>query len=199
MIARRGLTPETVVDAATAIVESDGMEALTLTRVAHALGVKPPSLYNHVAGLDSLRRAVTLQTFEGLGRRLGAAAMGRSGREALQAVAAEVRTYATNHPGLYELTTRARPEDEEYAAASMRAVEPVLAILRGYHMNEDEAIHAARALRSALHGFVSLENSGGFGLDVDIDESFSWLVQRLADMFEPHAAENFNAVAPSST
>lgn len=198
MTGRRGLTPETVVDAATAIVESDGMDALTLTRVAHALRVKPPSLYNHVAGLDSLRRAVTLQTFEDLGRRLGAAAMGRSGRDALQAIAAEVRAYATTHPGLYELTTRARPEDDEYAAASMRPVEPVLAILRGYDMNDDEAIHAARALRSALHGFVSLENSGGFGLDVDIDESFSWLVQRLAGMFEPHAAENSNAVAPSS-
>lgn len=198
MTARRGLTPETVVESATAIVESDGMDALTLTRVARALGVKPPSLYNHVAGLDSLRRAVTLQAFEDLGRRLGAAAMGRSGREALQAIAAEVRSYATAHPGLYELTTRARPDDEEYVTASMRPVEPVLAILRGYDMNDEEAIHAARALRSALHGFVSLENSGGFGLDVDVDESFSWLVDRFADLFDPHAIENARAVAPSS-
>lgn len=37
----------------------------------------------------------------------------------------------------------------------------------------DEAIHAIPALRSALHGFVLLELTGGFDLDVSIDASFT--------------------------
>ena len=41
------------------------------------------------------------------------------------------------------------------------------------------AIDAARALRSALHGFVDLENHGGFGLPVDVDRSFERLVSAL--------------------
>ena len=82
MTGRRGLTGQTVVDAATAIVETEGTAALTLSRVARELGVKPPSLYNHVARLETLRRDVALRATEDLGTRLGAAAMGRSGRAA---------------------------------------------------------------------------------------------------------------------
>ena len=46
---------------------------------------------------------------------------------------------------------------------------------------EDEAIHATRAIRSALHGFVTIEQAGGFALAVDLDQSFEWLVARLGD------------------
>jgi AcrR family transcriptional regulator len=184
MTGRKGLSRQAVVEAATAVVEADGIGALTLSRIARELDVKPPSLYNHVARLDTLRRDVALGAIEDLGRKLGAAAMGRTGSDALRAIALEFRAYATSHPGLYELTTRARPDDEEYATASMRPVEPVLAILRGYDLGEEEAIHAARTLRAALHGFVALESVGGFGLDVDVDESFEWLVARLADSLE---------------
>lgn len=190
MTGRRGLTRQAVVDAASAVVEAEGTAALTLSRVAHELGVKPPSLYNHVAGLESLRRAVALRALEDLGSRLGAAAMGRTGRAAVRSMAAEFRSYATAHPGLYELTAQARPDDAEYAMASMRPVEPLLAILRGYDLDDKEAIHAARTLRAALHGFVSLETNRGFGLDVYVDESFTWLVEHLAATLELAAARS---------
>jgi AcrR family transcriptional regulator len=183
-MARRGLTEATVVDAAVAIVEAEGAEALSLSRVASELNVKPPSLYNHVAGLDRLRRDVALRATQELGDRLRSAAMGRTGRDAWRAVADELRAYALAHPGLYTLSAHARPDDEEYAAAGLRAVEPMLAILRAYDLGEPEAVHAVRALRSAVHGFVSLECAGGFGLDVDVGDSFRWLVERQADMLE---------------
>ena len=181
MTRRKGLTAQSVVDTASAIVDAEGTSALTLSRVARELGVKPPSLYNHVTGLDTLLRDVALMSIDDFAGRLGAAAMGRTGRDALRAVAAEFRAYARAHPGLYELAARAQPHDEEYARASMRPVEPVIAILRGYDLDEKESIHAVRTLRAALHGFVSLESIGGFGLDVDVDESFAWLVESLVE------------------
>ena len=184
MTGRRGLTRGAVIDAATDVVETEGNAALTLSRIARELGVKPPSLYNHVAGLESLRRDVALRAIEDLGGKLGTAAMGRAGRHALRAIATELRAYAVAHPGLYELTTRARPDDNEYASASLQTVQPVLAILRSYDLDEEDAIHAARTLRAAIHGFVSLENAGGFGLDVDVDQSFAWLVDQVASMLE---------------
>jgi AcrR family transcriptional regulator len=186
---RRGLGEQDVIDAASALVDAEGSSALTLSRVARELGVKPPSLYNHVTGLDGLRRDVALSAVEELGSRLGAAAMGRAGRTALHAIAVELRDYATAHPGLYELSTQARPDDEQYARATWRSIEPLLAILRGYELDDEEAIHAARTLRSALHGFVSLERSGGFGLDVDVDTSFEWLVRHLGETLESVATQ----------
>lgn len=190
MTGRKGVSGQAVLDAAIAVVEAEGMAGLTLSRVARELGVKPPSLYNHIAGLDTLRRDVALRATEDLGVRLGKAAMGRAGRAALRSLAAEFRAYAADHPGLYELSVRARPEDEEFARASLQATEPVIAILRGYDLDEDEAIHATRTLRAALHGFVSLERIGGFGLDVEVEESFAWLVERLADTLESSAARS---------
>ena len=53
------------------------------------------------------------------------------------------------------------------------------AILRGYGLDEDETVHATRAVRSALHGFVTLEGAGGFGLPQDVDESYARLVDLL--------------------
>jgi hypothetical protein len=39
-------------------------------------------------------------------------------------------------------------------------------------------------MRSALQGFVSIEQAGGFGLDVDIEDSFHWLVRELITSLE---------------
>jgi hypothetical protein len=72
-------------------------------------------------------------------------------------------------------------DDEAIAAAAWRSAEPVIAVLRGFDLRGDEAIHAERMLRAALHGFVSLELAGGFGLDTDVDTSYRWLAERLVD------------------
>ena len=45
-----------------------------------------------------------------------------------------------------------------------------------FRTSEEEAIHAIRGLRSMVHGFLSLEMAGGFGLPVDLDASFHWLI-----------------------
>ena len=184
MTGRRGLTREGVIDAAIELVEVEGAAALSLSRLARDLRVKPPSLYNHVGGLDSLHRDIGLRVVRTLTDRLRSAVMGRAGREALHAVSVEFRSYVTAHPHLYEFSVRARPDDEEYELATIQAIEPVLIVLRSYGLDDADTIHAARALRSALHGFVSLEIAGGFGFDVDIDQSFHRLIDRLIDGFE---------------
>jgi hypothetical protein len=51
--------------------------------------------------------------------------------------------------------------------------------MRGYGLEGDDAIHAARAVRSALHGFVALEAGGGFGIPIDLDESYARMVAVL--------------------
>ena len=53
-------------------------------------------------------------------------------------------------------------------------------MLRAWELEGDDAIHAVRIVRSALHGFVSLELNGGFGLPLDLDETFARLVDVLA-------------------
>ena len=171
--------PETACD----LVDAAGFEALTLSAVAARLDVRPPSLYNHVDGLDDLRDAVRVAALEGLGAVIRDAAVGRSGADALRALAHAYRRWVRAHPGQYALTQSGIEDapSEEVRAAGRAVVEVVLATLRGFGLEGDEAIHAARALRSALHGFVLLETGAGFGMPIDVDASFDRVVEMIVE------------------
>lgn len=176
---RAGLTPPLIARAAATIVDRDGRSSLTLARVADELGVRPPSLYNHVDGLDGLERLVALDGLEQLVDEARGALVGRSGRDGLRSMARVYRGFARAHPGVYPLTQIARPGDDDYQRRARRLLDDLLALLSGFGIPDDELIHAARAVRSALHGFAMLEVQEGFGLDTDIDESFEWLIGSL--------------------
>jgi AcrR family transcriptional regulator len=178
---RMGLDAARVVDTAAAIADAEGLQAVTLARVAGELGVRAPSLYNHVDGLPGLLRAVALLAVRELTAALRDAAVGRSGEDALAATARAYRNYARAHPGRYAATVAApAPDDAEHRAAAGETVEVVVAVLRGWDLDGDEAVHATRTFRSAIHGFVALEAAGGFGIPLDLDESFDRLVATLA-------------------
>jgi hypothetical protein len=112
---------------------------------------------------------------------LRTAAVGRSGADALVTAARAYRAYAREHPGRYAATVAAPPgDDDEHRAAASETVDVMLAILRGWDLEGEQAIHAVRAIRSAVHGFVTLESADGFGMPVDVDESFDRLLRTLA-------------------
>jgi AcrR family transcriptional regulator len=179
-VPRRGLDTDQVVDAAEALAVEGGLERVTLARLATVLGVRPPSLYNHVEGRDALIRQITLRGVVGLHDAIAIAAAGLSGADALRATAYAYRDYARAHPARYEATLAAPDGDD---AALQQAVDRLLgtlaAILRGWHLEGDDAIDAIRILRSALHGFVELERKGGFAMARSVDASFERLVQTL--------------------
>ena len=184
-MARRGLDAAAVVGAAARVADAEGLGAVTVARVAAEVGVRGPSIYNHVPGRPGLVRGIALEAVGDLTGRLRAAAVGRSGPEALGAAASAYRAYAREHPGRYDAIQGAGAQDDpELAAAAGEAVEVLVGILRGWRLEGDEAIHAVRALRSALHGFVDLERIGGFGLPVSVDASFAELVETLVAGFD---------------
>jgi AcrR family transcriptional regulator len=170
-----------VVAAAAELADDGGWERLTLAALAARLGVRLPSLYKHIDSLDGLRRDVAVLAVTQLGAVMSAAAIGRAAGEALRAVAAAYRDYGRRHPGRYAATVRApAADDAEHTAAAETVLRVVLAVLAGYGLAGDDAVDATRALRAALHGFVALEAGGGFGMPVDVDRSYT----RLVDGFD---------------
>ncbi len=181
---RAGLTQARVVAEAAALADDVGFDRLTVAGVAARFGVRLPSLYKHVQGLDALRRLITTLAIRELADELRSAAVGKSGRDALRAVASRYRDYARRHPGRYAATLRAPdPDDATLVAAAASVLEVVFAVLAGYGLTGDDAVDATRILRSALHGFVSLESVGGFGMPQDVDRSFARLVAGLDAAF----------------
>lgn len=177
---RAGLSTEKVVHEAASVADESGWDQLTLAAVAARLGVKLPSLYKHISSLDALRGAVAAMATRELADAMTGAAVGRAGPDAVRAVADAYRTYATTYPGRYASTVRApRPDNPAHLQAADAALRTILATLAGYGITDSDAVDAARALRAALHGYVSLEAAGGFGLPEDIDRSYRRLIDGL--------------------
>jgi AcrR family transcriptional regulator len=168
---RRGLDADTIVAAAAALADERGADAVTLTAVADAVGVKPPSLYAHVSGLDDIRARVADRGCRDLEAVLSPAVAGLSRGDALRAIGCAYRDWVIGHPGVYAII---EPAADVPAAA--RVLELILAVLRGYGLGDEDSIHAARALRSAIHGFTTIEAHGGFRFGLDVDVSFEWML-----------------------
>jgi AcrR family transcriptional regulator len=162
------------------MVDELNLSQLTLAALAARLGVRQPSLYKHIDGMSGLQRGLTVRAKGELAQVLGRAAVGRERDDAVAGLARAYRKWALEHPGRYATVQRAPVAgDGEDEQASAAVVGVVLDILAGYRLHNDDAIDAARTLRSALHGFVTLEASGGFGLPVDINRSFERLIDAL--------------------
>jgi AcrR family transcriptional regulator len=56
---RGTLNPEIIVDTAIAVIAADGLDALTLRRLADDLGVPPTSLYTHFRDKEAILKAVS--------------------------------------------------------------------------------------------------------------------------------------------
>ena len=184
---RAGLDQASVVEAAVKLIDEEGIEQLSLGRLAERLGVRTPSLYNHVAGLPGLKHDLTLYCLHDLLDLILRSTVGKSRAEAIFALANAYRAYAREAPGRYALTVQAPdPGDQEVQALAQQLVDVVRAVLAPYRLSEEVAIHAIRGLRSIVHGFISLEVAGGFGMPVDLDASFHWLINLyLAGLSQP--------------
>ena len=180
MTTRPGLNQMQIIGAAADLADRVGLHQFTLKTLAEELGVRTPSLYNHVASLEAVQRGLRLRAVQELTERVQCSAVERSGLEALHAVASAERDFARQRPGLFAAMQRSfEHEDEELKSASRALLGTVLAVLRGYGLEGEAGIHAARAMRAAVTGFVGLEAQQGFGLPADIDQSFEWLVSML--------------------
>lgn len=176
---RAGLNAERVVAAAAELADRDGLNAVSLSALADRFGVRVPSLYKHVAGLDDLQRRLAAEGTAGLRDALTKAARGKHGRDALHAVGTAYRRFAAAHPGQYQALQRAPQPGDDHAAAAEQIVELMVGIVADYGHTGASAVHAVRTVHSALHGFVELERIGGFGLPASRATSFNILLNTL--------------------
>ncbi|MDF5755294.1 TetR/AcrR family transcriptional regulator [Spongiactinospora sp. TRM90649] len=171
---RAALSRDAVVDLAVRLVDDEGPAALTLSAVAARAGVATPSLYKHVRNLAELRELLSARILGEMGELVGQAVLGRSGDEAVRALMHAWRAYVIKHPGRYAaLDQRPLPSTAEVAD---RLLGVLMAALRSYGLTGSAAVHAARCLRAAAHGFAVLETAGGFGLPENLDASYDLLI-----------------------
>lgn len=179
-MAHAGLTPERIVDDACALVDEVGVDGVSMSVLARRAGVRTASLYGHVRSLQDLRVQMALRTLADLADRVAEALAGRSGRDAVAALAGAYRSYAAEHPGRYAATRLPLDAATARASAGPRHVALTAAVLRGYRIPDDEHVHAVRLLGATIHGYVELQRVGAFDHSTpDADASWERAVDAL--------------------
>jgi AcrR family transcriptional regulator len=205
--ARARTTDEAILDAAARLLETGGLDALTMQAVAAAVGVRAPSLYKRVRDRAALVRAVQEDGAAELGAALRDVSKGKDPRADLLAMADTFRAFAHRRSGAYGLLFAALPDDMQVAPeTNQAAVAPVLTALtalqarggkgrrggRGGHgaktdakaaskAGGDPALEAARLFVAFAHGFVSMELAGAFRLGGDVDRAWRTGVATIVD------------------
>jgi AcrR family transcriptional regulator len=177
-MARQRISLDEVTEVALLVVDRDTLDALSLASVAAGLGVRPSALYTYVDGLDALRYAVAVASTFQLTNTIRDAALGQAGDQAIAALAHAYRGFAIEYPGRYASTLLPPARRDDTLAKASNGLLDVFArvIATGYGSTGDNTVHAARATRSAIHGFVALEAGQGFDDPTDRDASFDHLV-----------------------
>ena len=168
-----------IVTAGRGILDAEGLDGLTMQRVARAVGVRAPSLYKRVRDRATLVRLIANDVADELTTTLEAAAASGDPRADLRAIAVAFRVWALGRPEAYHLLFDRLPEaeriDPEVNARSAAALLRTAAALAG----EDHALEAARTVVAWANGFVNMELAGAFRLGGDVDAAFDYGVERL--------------------
>jgi AcrR family transcriptional regulator len=181
-----GLAKTDVLAAAAEIVDEEGVDRLTVSRLAGRLGVRSQSLYFHIDGVVGLRRDLILHGLEVQARSLESAVRGKEGRDALLALMEELVRGYRDHPGVGRLIAWSQPDnsDDELFRALTVATDPLTNLLASYGLTEEDLAHWRRIIWTSLHGFVSLELAGRFTFPADSDSSLRLLMELFADGLE---------------
>ncbi|MBO1332197.1 TetR/AcrR family transcriptional regulator [Streptomyces sp. VRA16 Mangrove soil] len=172
-MARVGLNTERLAQAGAELADEVGFEQVTVSALARRFDVKVASLYSHVRNSHDLKTRIALIALQELADRAADALAGRSGKDALTALANVYRDYAREHPGRYTAAQFRLDPETAAASAGPRHSQMTRALLRGYDLAEPDQTHAVRLLGSVFHGYVSLEAAGGFSHSAP-DSDVSW-------------------------
>jgi AcrR family transcriptional regulator len=152
--------------------------------VAARVGVRTQSLYAHVDGIDGLRHALALRGHDALADRLTAAAIGRSGADAIEAIVRAYYAFAVEHPGLYDASLRPPGDDEAMIEATNAVTRPLNLVFESYGLDEAAAVHWYRIVFAGVHGLAVLQRDGLLTLPGDPEESLGRMVDAFVHQLE---------------
>lgn len=149
------LSRDLIVETALALIDEEGLEAVTTRRLAEELGVQAPSLYNHMRSKDALLDAVAETVMD----QVDASAFDRLGwRAALTAWAWSYYDALAAHPNLIPHLAVAFGRLD----TSLLRADQVFAGLRKAGWTPSRATRIAAGLRYAVYGAALASFSAGF-------------------------------------
>ena len=173
---------ESIVHKARELIEAEGLDELSLNKLAAALGIRAPSLYKHVASKAELLREVnTITSRELVSAMQEAIAAVDTPAAQAQAMAYAYRRFARAYPITYglaysNLAPDQRPDPRELELLALSLQETWAAIC-----GPADALTALRGAWALIHGYVTLELNDQFQRGGNLDDQFARAVQVYID------------------
>ena len=172
-MARNGLDTNMIISRAAQLVNEVGLENITLKMLADDLGIKSPSLYNHIGGLEDLKMQLMIYGWKEMEQRIIQSVIGISGYDAIRAGCYAFYEYATENPGIFNAMlwyNKFLNMDTMEATSGLFSV--LFKVTSSFNISEENCNHIIRTLRGFLEGFSLLVNNKAFGNPISITESF---------------------------
>ncbi|MFD2829682.1 TetR/AcrR family transcriptional regulator [Corticicoccus populi] len=185
---KKGINSDSIINAALNIIDNEGIEQLSIKKIADFLNIKPPSLYNHIQSLNQIIDLCAMESLAILLKEIEDV-LNNSERKIsiLYEIACAYRYFAHKYPGRYKLTQS--PEYWHSRETHSKADNIIIRMLQEFsdsNISKESKIHFLRIFRSYLHGFITLELNQSFQLEQDIDESFQQGIHLFTENFSEH-------------
>ena len=179
-MAKANIDKETIINKAVELVNSVGIDKVTLKMLAENLGIKSPSLYNHIEGIDDLKKQLMIYGWKQAEQRITLAVIGVSGYDAIRAMFYAFYDYVIENPGVFNVMfwyNKFQSEEMEMATAQLLTI--IFKITSSLNIPDDYCFHLIRTFRGFLEGYFLLVNNGSFGHPLPIFESFEISIEVL--------------------
>ena len=185
---RRALTRESIVQAGVEIADRDGLDAVSIRGVAAELGVRPMSLYGHVAGKDDL---LDLMFDQLAGESVLGDDLPADWRSALEAIARRTRDQGLAHPWSIELLV----DRIQLGPNTLRVLDEWIRAVAPLKVSLETASSIATAVNDYTVGYVIRIAAQRRAVPVDPEAARTWtttvntyLTERADSGMHPHLA-----------
>jgi AcrR family transcriptional regulator len=159
----RGTSRDDIIDVSRAIIEDEGVEQLTIRRIAETIKRTQPAVYQHFSSKDAILEAVVSDGFAALAERLKRAA--RGGKTSLTAIANAYVRFGLERPRLYDVMFVGPPAITFAAGAATpisahTAFNIVAAAVAESGVTSAQTETVTEVVWASLHGLVTLSITG---------------------------------------
>ena len=177
-------TVERISQAALAILETEGPDAVSMRRIADAVGITPMAIYHHFRNREALLNSVTNQQFATFLSYIEKRPFRGSPEAQLISAMEAYIDYAFDQPRIFDYVFAqprpgARRYPEDFRARRSPTLNPIAdavrAAMRAGLLRKDDVWEVALELWAVTHGYVTLHRAGRFNLS---EKEFRALVRR---------------------
>lgn len=152
------VTKAEVIKTASDMADRNGLHHVSLKAIAENLGIRTPSLYNHIGSLDELLREIAHSGMRTMNEKMIRAVIGKTGDSALKLVAVEYLNYMIEHPGVYEIIQWASWNGTEETAIIFNDYLSLLkTLICSCGFNPDKTTEILNMVTGMLHGYTTLQ------------------------------------------